>query len=71
MDGGHPPFCEDCLVPLTMLHIIAECTTFTDERLLAFGSDRFGLRAKLGDKYSQVGWKLHQYLININIYKDI
>ena len=31
MDGGHPPFCEVCLVPLTMLHIVAEYPTFSDD----------------------------------------
>ena len=65
MEGGHPSFCEDRLVPLTKLHIIAECPTFSDERMLAFGSDRFELRAIFRDKYSQVRGRLQQYLTEI------
>ena len=26
------PYCQDCLVPLSVLHILAECPTYDDER---------------------------------------
>jgi hypothetical protein len=28
MEGRHPPFCGDCIVPLTIEHVIAECPNY-------------------------------------------
>ena len=33
MEGGFQPYCEDCLVPYTIKHIIAECPSQQDNRL--------------------------------------
>ena len=33
MERSAPPFCEDCIVPLIVKHVIAECPTFLDIRL--------------------------------------
>ena len=32
MEGGVQPYCSDCIVPLTVKHLIAECPTFSDIR---------------------------------------
>lgn len=32
MSGDHQPFCEDCLVPLTVRHVMVECPSLSDER---------------------------------------
>ena len=32
MCGGPQPFCEDCLVPLTVRHLMVECPSLKDER---------------------------------------
>ena len=32
MSRDNPPFCDDCLVLLTVRHIVVECPTFLDER---------------------------------------
>ena len=32
LDRSPPPFCEDCLVPLTVQHILVECPSFIDLR---------------------------------------
>ena len=32
MENGNMPYCRDCLVPLSVLHILAECPTYDDER---------------------------------------
>ena len=32
MERGYLPYCEDCLVPLSVKHILAECPTWTDVR---------------------------------------
>lgn len=36
MERGPPPYCVDCLVPLTVKHIIAECPSFLAERRARF-----------------------------------
>ena len=37
--GEPPPHCDDCVVPLTVEHILSECPTFSEQRLAAFGVD--------------------------------
>ena len=32
MERVYLPYCEDCLVPLSVKHILAECPTWTDVR---------------------------------------
>ena len=32
MEGGNPPFCEECVVPLTMKHILIECPSLEEHR---------------------------------------
>ena len=32
MNGNPQPFCDDCLVPLTVKHLMVECPSFNDER---------------------------------------
>lgn len=37
MEGSRqPPYCEDCLVPLTVKHILAECPSLSEERRRAY-----------------------------------
>lgn len=36
MERGPPPYCMDCIVPLTVKHIIAECPNFLAERRAQF-----------------------------------
>ena len=32
MENDHQPYCEDCLVPLTVRHLLVECPSLGDER---------------------------------------
>ena len=32
MNGDPQPFCDDCLVPLTVRHIMIECPSYIDKR---------------------------------------
>ena len=34
MEGGHRPYCDDCVVPLTVKHLLFECPTHTQHRQL-------------------------------------
>lgn len=36
MERRHPPYCEDCLVPITVKHVLAECPSNTILRLRWF-----------------------------------
>ena len=38
MEKGPQPFCNDCLVPLTVRHLIVECPSFIDERIQYFSN---------------------------------
>ena len=53
MDGGVQPYCEDCLVPLTVRHLLVECPSLGNlrHRFLSWGSERghFILAAILGE----------------------
>ena len=52
MAGDYQPFCDDCLVPLTVRHLLVECPSLGDLRDHIFAGrtndDAFGLRAILG-----------------------
>ena len=32
MERGHLPYCEDCIVPLSVQHVLAECPSREEER---------------------------------------
>jgi kelch-like protein 2/3 len=36
MERGRPPYCDDCLVPLTVKHMLAECPSYRAERIRWF-----------------------------------
>ena len=40
MDQSHPLYCNDCLVPLTVMHFMAECPSYSDVRLRCFPQTR-------------------------------
>ena len=39
MSGDPLPYCEGCIVPLTVSHILAECPEYLVQRRMCFGSD--------------------------------
>ena len=38
MEQRPAPFCDDCIVPLTVRHILAECPTYNDMRRTHFSN---------------------------------
>ena len=40
MENAHPPYCQDCLVPLTVCHLLAECPNWQDARYRYFPEAR-------------------------------
>lgn len=68
MDKSPLPYCQDCLIPLTVFHILQECPTYGDERLLFFGPGS-SFQDKLTLHASESG-PLRRFLIQIDlIYK--
>ena len=54
------PYCDDCLVPLTVHHILIECPSLIDLRIRCFNSSRdrngnFNLRNILGSNFNEIG----------------
>ena len=70
MEGGPPPYCNDCLVPLTVRHILVECPSYGAERMLAFGTAAPTLSSVLIDS-AWSGGPLMKYLNDIQIYNLI
>jgi len=40
MDGSPPVFCDDCIVPLTVKHVLIECPEYADQRARYLGAGR-------------------------------
>ena len=36
MEQAHPPYCDDCLIPLTVKHVMAECPSYNEHRRRLF-----------------------------------
>ena len=50
MEQRPPPYCEQCIVPLTIKHIIAECPEFNTQRQQHFKSTHLQLQEIIGEK---------------------
>ena len=46
ISGDPTPFCDGCLVPLTVVHMLIECPDYSNKRRRAFGAD--GIRSAIG-----------------------
>ena len=70
MSGTNPPYCEDCIMPLTVKHILVECPSYRDERLTAFSCTTPTLKDILINHAYLYG-PLYRYLRLIDIINDI
>ena len=52
--GEERPFCEDCIVPLTIKHILTECPSYTDERRNTFGPNEIQMSNILNDNLQNI-----------------
>jgi len=77
MENTYEPYCEDCLVPLTVRHVIAECPNYRDERSISFpGTENMAEEEIMSAMLTEYNGKydisaLLQYLTNIGIYWKI
>ena len=74
LNGSPPRYCEECLVPLSVKHILCECQEYAEERRAAFGSDGLNptldLSELLKDDEISVS-NVFTFLISINLLDDI
>ena len=71
MSGGHRPYCPDCIVPLTVEHIIVECPNYANSRGRYLGGNRT-LRSVLDDTGPvQAAGPLYMFLKDIDIFSRI
>ena len=79
MESGRPPYCGDCLVPLTVRHILAECPSYRTERLRHFPAlaavqgEQEQLNHMLAEnRASPYEWgPLNNYIVDVNIFNKI
>ena len=64
-------YCEDCIVPQTVKHIMSECPSFTDERRRCFGPGPYSMKDMLDGLHCMVHGHVHRFLIQIHIYTKL
>ena len=73
MEKRPQPYCDDCLVPLTVRHLLVECPSYCDERQKFLGDckDRdgsFSLSTILGFNFCK---NIFEYLKTLKIFDEI
>lgn len=74
MSGGALPYCDDCIVPLSVVHVLLECPSLCDDRTRLFGHlpQPLTLRSLLGDSGPvEHGGHLYTFLRAVNFYHVI
>lgn len=70
MSGSPQPFCEDCIVPLTIKHIMVECPNYNQERVI-FGNVNLTMARVFESRNCDVNGILFNFLRNIDITNEI
>ena len=71
MEGDHQTFCHDCIVPLSVKHVLIECPNFTAERFRHFQTYNLDLPDILYGNSVQYQGKLYAFLESINYLDSI
>jgi len=71
MDRSERPYCEDCLVPLSVLHILTECPTYLDLRQRYFGRGPYNLSYMLTEGRAVLGGPMHKFIVKANLYRTL
>ena len=64
MEARHPPFCDDCIVLLTIKHILTECPNFNNERLTYFNTINLTMKFVLDNTYNGT---LYKFAKSVNL----
>ena len=62
-----PPYCDDCIVPLSVEHVLCECPSYADQRLLFFQQRYPTIAYVLGNTFCAPNGPLYNYLSAIDI----
>ncbi len=67
MEGAYPPHCDDCLIPLTVQHLLLECPSLGDLRRQYLSKHRAGdgsysLTSVLGERAGGMGGTTYSYV---------
>jgi len=74
LGGGERPYCEDCIVPLSVKHILIECPSYSDQRRRFFGrlGDPLTLDNILGEGGPvECGGLVNQFLRSVELFSLI
>ena len=71
MNNTYQPYCDDCIVPLTVKHFLTECPSYREERIQCFGTDTLSMKDILGGRECQHGGSLFSFLLTCNIIDKI
>lgn len=65
------PYCDDCIVPLSIKHLLVECPTYTGERNALFGGHINTMTQIFNPQNLKIFGPLYRFLHQINIYDKI
>ena len=71
MRGQEPNFCDDCLVPMTVLHLLTECPTLADQRRQYFRNRNPTIKNVLGSEFTRFNGPLFHFLKGNDLYEKI
>ena len=70
MEKGNVPYCQECIVPLTIKHILIECPSYAQERRRYLGENPT-MTTVLNGPNTDLNGPLKEYLTHIGIIKSI
>ena len=70
LNREEPPLCEDCIVPLTVKHILIECPSYEEQRIAHFNTNNPSLKDILNNNSFFRG-PLYEYIRAIDLIHEI
>ena len=70
MEGSGMPFCEDCIVPLTIKHILVECPNFAELRHRCFHLANINLKDMLDGHHCNIRGPLYEFVRRIPLFHN-
>jgi ribonuclease HI len=67
MEKTHPPYCDDCIVPLTIKHILVECPSHSDIRIRYFGRRDVTMKLLLSGDLCAYNGPLYQFVRELKL----
>ena len=71
MEEANRRYCEDCLVPLTVEHLLIQCPNYINERRTYFGNAGLGLSEVFSERCVRFDGPLYRYSTTIDVYSQL